>query len=449
MMNRKIRTPVWDFVNDYIKRNKSRFHMPGHKGKRIIGCEGRDITEIEGADVLYSACGIINESENIASELFNTAHSYYCTGGSTLAIYAMLSLVRDNDKRTTILAARNVHKAFINACAILDYDVDWIMGENFSHICQCKLSPEIVNDAIKKSENKPSAVYVTSPDYLGSIQDIEGISRICRDYNIPLLVDNAHGAYLGFLEKSLHPIHLGATMCCDSAHKTLPALTGAAYLHISKDAPTEYIKNARTKLSIFASTSPSYLILQSLDKVNEYLFTKIRRDIKKCIKTTNEMKNYISSRGFFVCETEPLKIVINALKSGYTGFELAQHLRKNKIEPEFCDNDFLVLMVTPKNTKKDFKRLKSAFLNISPKPEINPIHINNLITPKKALSIRDAVFSDSEWIDIYDAGGRICASPTVSCPPAVPIALSGEVIEKDMISLFKYYNINQVMVIKK
>lgn len=449
-MNKKVKTPVLDFVNDYIKSGRSRFHMPGHKGKRFLGIEGYDITEIEGADVLYSADGIIDESESIASELFNTAHSYYCAGGSTTAIYAMLALVADkNEERTHILAARNVHKAFVNACAILDYDVSWIMGEEFSHICRCKITPKMVEEAIKNAEHKPSAIYLTSPDYLGNIQDIEEISKICKAYDVPLLVDNAHGAYLGFLEKSLHPIHLGADICCDSAHKTLPALTGAAYLHISKDAPYEYVKNARKKLSVFASSSPSYLILQSLDMVNSYLAKSIRKDLLRCIKSIDQIKGYILGKGFLVCKTEPLKIVIDALKSGYTGIELAQLLRRRKIEPEFYDNDFLVLMVSTQNKRKDFKRLKSAFSKLCAKPEIPKPVIKPPHSIKTATSIRRAVFSESESVDICKAVGRICASPTVSCPPAVPIAISGELIGEDMISLFKHYGIKKIEVIKE
>jgi arginine/lysine/ornithine decarboxylase len=118
---------------------------------------------------------------------------------------------------------------------------------------------------------KPCAVYVTSPDYLGNQQDLAGLSAVCAARGIPLLVDNAHGAYLHFLPQPAHPLDLGATACCDSAHKTLPVLTGGAYLHIAKNAPERYARDAKRAMALFGSTSPSYLILQSLDRANAYL----------------------------------------------------------------------------------------------------------------------------------------------------------------------------------
>ena len=240
--------------------------MPGHKGRGSLGIEAFDITEISGADVLYSPSGIIAESEENATELFGTAHSFYSTEGSTLAIKAMLKLVTNGTvqgERPLILAGRNAHKAFIFAAALLDFDIEWLFGEEGSHICECKITPAALDEALQKKKRLPAAIYITSPDYLGNIADIRGLSEVADRYGIPLLVDNAHGAYLKFLEPSMHPIDLGASMCADSAHKTLPVLTGGAYLHIAKKAE-RFVDGARGALSLFASTSPSYLILQSL-----------------------------------------------------------------------------------------------------------------------------------------------------------------------------------------
>ena len=442
-----MKTPISDFINSYIKSDFSRFHMPGHKGIGPLGFEQYDITEIDGADVLYLADGIINESENNCSSLFKTQHSFYSTSGSTLAIYAMLALLKKSGEKPLILAARNCHKAFINACALLDFDIEWIIPENFVHICRCDIDENLVDEAIINAKRTPTAVYITSPDYLGNLQDISKISAVCKKHNIPLLCDNAHGAYLAFLKDSLHPIHLGATMCCDSAHKNLPSLTGGAYLHISKDAPYEYVNNARDMLSVFSTTSPSYLILQSLDLLNKYLSESFKDELDSCIKKVDELKENIKKSGFEVLKTEPLKIVINANKSGYTGFELAKILRDKKIEPEFCDREFLVLMVSPKNTESDFLKLLSCFKDLPVKAPINttPIAFPKINT---VCSVRDAIFSESEIVDISNACGRICSSPLVSCPPAVPIVMSGEEITPKAIELFKFYNISKIKVLK-
>ena len=441
-------TPIYDFVKNYTESGYSRLHMPGHKGTGILGCEKYDLTEICGADVLSEACGIIAESENNASALFGSAHSFYITEGSTAAICAMLALVKRTDgKRTLILAARNVHKAFIHACALLDLDTAFIMPESFSGILSCKVTPDTVEQKILECETKPDALYLTSPDYLGTLQDIKGISEVLRKYNIPLLVDNAHGAYLKFLESPLHPMDLGADICCDSAHKTLPVLTGGAYLHISKNAPKEYLAEARGKIALFTSTSPSYLILESLDLANKYLNESFKKDLSECIRKTDELKEYITEKGFTVAKSEPLKITIEC-----DGEALSRHLRKHKIEPEYVGTDCLVLMLTPQNTATDFERLKQAFSchSLPLEGKVSPKVADEVSypTPPTKLSIRNAIFSPSEEVDTDSAEGRICAAPTVSCPPAVPIAISGEEITKETIALLKHYGINKIKVIK-
>ena len=144
-----MKTPISDFIDRYIESKASRFHMPGHKGVGEI--EKYDITEIAGADVLYSATGIIEESENKAAELFGTAHSYYSTEGSTLAIKAMLFLAT-RGKSKTILAARNVHKAFVYGCALLDLCVEWLYPEEFSHLCSCKITAKDVENKLSEIE---------------------------------------------------------------------------------------------------------------------------------------------------------------------------------------------------------------------------------------------------------------------------------------------------------
>lgn len=438
-------TPIIDFVKEYEQKNMARFHMPGHKGKNFLGVEMYDITEIDGADVLGTADGIIAESENNASVLFGTGHTYYTTQGSTTAICAMLALVKKQNG--IILAARNVHKAFVHACALLDMDVQWLMDSGASTVLKCEVTAKTVEDKIKSLSKKAVAVYLTSPDYLGNIQDIPQISKVCSKHNIPLLVDNAHGAYLGFLETSLHPIHLGATVCCDSAHKTLPVLTGGAYLHISKDAPKELIDNARASLALFSSTSPSYLVMQSLDLCNRYINGNIRTDLLNCVNKINDLKAFIREKGFCVTDSEPLKITLDCYTSGYTGEEMATILRNNNAEPEFYDDRFLVLMITPQNDEEDFKLLYNVFSDLKPKTAIpeNGLKVN---LPVKRMSVRDAVFAETETVDVDNSIGRICASPTVSCPPAVPIAVSGEEITKEVAELFKYYSIDKILVVK-
>ena len=439
-------TPIFDFVKRYAESKTTRFHMPGHKGAGDLGCEAYDITEILGADVLYSAEGIIAESEENASRLFGTHHSFYSTQGSTLAISAMLALATAGKRAPYILAARNVHRAFISAAALLDLDVGFIYPSVDSHLCACPITAADVDEAIKNAEKAPCAVYITSPDYLGNIADVKGIAKVCKTHGIPLLVDNAHGAYLKFLPEDCHPITLGAAMCADSAHKTLPALTGSAYLHISKDYP-EYAEGARGALALFASTSPSYLTLCSLDLCNKRLAEDYRERLSATCGLCHRFKGLLCDLGYAVEGGEPLKIVIDALSSGLSGEEIASALRSKGVEPEFYDDEYLVLMASPENSEEDFLKAEIAFRGLKPEKTEKPAAPRAPKSHTREMSIRSAVFSKSEIIPVSESLGRVCASPTVSCPPAVPIVISGEKITEEDIELFKHYGIEKLSVI--
>ena len=339
-------TPICDFVNRYKNSGISRFHMPGHKGKPLLGFEGLDITEINGADSLFEADGIIRESEKNASFLFG-CDTFYSAEGSSLAIRAMLYMVylyaRKNGKSPVIAAGRNAHKAFVNSAAVIGFETEWIYG-NCGGYLSCEIQPCDLDKML--SESDVCAVYITSPDYLGNVADIRGISEICKKHGCMCIVDNAHGAYLKFLETSQHPIDLGADMCCDSAHKTLPALTGGAYLHISESAPEFFVENAKHAMALFGSTSPSYLILQSLDAVNAYIYDGYRDRLSHFAKKVSDLKERLVDKGYSLVGDEALKITVASKSYGYRGDELADELRLRGIECEFSDPDFTVLMLT-------------------------------------------------------------------------------------------------------
>ena len=440
-------TPIYDFVQNYIKSNTARLHMPGHKGVSFLGCEALDITEIRGADELYAPTGIIRESEENATHLFGTAKTIYSAGGSSQSINTMLYLAylsADKSNRPFVLAGRNAHKSFIYALAKLDCDVEWLYPENSCSICSCIVTPENLEKTLKKHTYKPFAVYITSPDYLGGISDIKSLAKICKKYNIPLLIDNAHGSYLKFCENDVHPISLGADMCCDSAHKTLPVLTGGGYLHIAKDDIYRFSKNVVNAMAIFGSTSPSYLLLQSLDLCNKYIDEKIRNDISACAEKVSEIRKIMIERNISSVSYEPLKITVD-FRGADLDFECI--LSENNIEYEYSDGEFVVFMLTPQNSDEDFEKLKSFFekINITGKTDASHIHLPNA---ERVMTIREAIFTESEEVKVQNALCRICASPTVSCPPAIPIAVSGEQITEEHIELFRKYNKDKISVVK-
>jgi arginine/lysine/ornithine decarboxylase len=235
-------------------------------------------------------------------------------------------------------------------------------------------------------------------------------------------------------------------MCCDSAHKTLPVLTGGAYLHISKGANERYKLAARQKMNIFCSTSPSYLILQSLDLCNKYIADGFCEDLGKTVEKISILKQKLSEFGFRLLGTEPLKITVDANFSGYRGIELATILRGSEIEPEYADNRFVCMMFSVNNSDADFERIEACFKGIRAG---EPIIENQFVVSEiyKKMSIREAVLAESEALEVENSLGRVCAVPAVSCPPAVPIVISGEEITAEHIELFKNYNIKTVEVV--
>ncbi|MEE0967831.1 MAG: aminotransferase class V-fold PLP-dependent enzyme [Clostridia bacterium] len=442
-------TPICDFVNRYAESGVVRLHMPGHKGASILGFEKYDITEIEGADSLYEARGIIAESEKNASELFG-CYTYYSTEGSSLAIRAMLCLAArlaaKEGRECFIAAGRNAHKVFMSSAALLDIKVEWIRGNSESSFLSCAVTAQDIEMLFKEKANI-SAVYLTSPDYLGSMTDLKEIADVCHKNGALLLVDNAHGAYR-FLRTSRFPIDLGADICASSAHKTLPALTGAAYLHISKNSSPFLSENAKEAMLLFGSTSPSYLILQSLDALNKYLCAGYRERLEAFIKMANDLKRELIDMGYTLCGNEPLKITVMTKKYGYKGCEMAKTLEERGIVSEFSDPDFLVLMLAPENGKEGLCCLKKAMENIPKRAEI----CEKAPRPSEkvsVMSIREAMIAPSVTVSAKDAEGRILASASASCPPAVPIAVCGERIDASAVNCFRYYGIDNVRVVEE
>ena len=494
-------TPIDDFIRRYVESGPSRLHVPGHKGVGPLGFERFDITEIDGAGALYGASDIIAGSQRNASALFGSAATFYSAEGSSLCVRAMLflAMTRAAPKgRPVALAARNAHKAFVYAAALCDFDVEWLWPEADGPLCACPVSPKALAQKLDAMPEKPFCVYVTSPDYLGGMQDVRALAEVCHARGVPLLVDNAHGAYLKFLPESLHPMDLGADMCCDSAHKTLPVLTGGAYLHVSRDADPGFIDGAADALSLFSSTSPSWLILRSLDLCNARLAGDFPRALAGAAERVAALKRELTGRGFGVLPGEPMKLTISAFqkaphRSGELspqategdplsddlsladGFALADRLRQNGVECEYADAEHVVLMFSPDNAPEDFDRISRAvgtasemgwaphrpcgppphcdgeadlagFPTAPPRPEAAG---TTPPSPAPALTLREAVFAPSELVPVELAEGRVCAAPTVSCPPAVPVTVSGERITAEAVRAFQRYGIDVVRVIRQ
>ena len=433
-------TPILDFLRRYAEAGTARLHMPGHKGRGPLGCEKYDITEIAGADDLSCPEGIIAESEKNASALFGTRRTFYSTEGSSQCVKAMLLLAARRSKSRKVLAGRNAHKSFLNACALLDLEPVWLSGEG--SLCSAAITPQSLRERLEGME-RPCAVYITSPDYLGNMLKTGELAAVCRDFGLPLLLDGAHGAYLDALKgphNSCQP-----DLWCASAHKTLGVLTGGAYLHVSEGSAFGFEADAREALSVFGSSSPSYLILASLDAANGRISSGFADILNDFTVKVEGLKARLAALGLAVEPSDPLRITIAAYKSGRTGFELAEMLRSSKLEPEFADEDYIVLMLTPDNNSEDLERIFSAFSPFSARIPRDPLP---LPPPGKAcMTPREALLSPRASVEARLAEGRILASAAVSCPPAIPIAVMGERLTREQVELLPKYGVEYVDVV--
>ena len=442
-------TPICDFARAYAEGDPVRMHMPGHKGRPLTGPERLDLTEIGEADVLYRSRGVIRRSEENAASLFGAARTVYSAEGSSLCIRAMLYLAlltaKEKGLPARLLAGRNAHRTLMTAAALMDLEIDWLLAAPGEDLLSCGFDADVLEE--KLAAGAYMAVYLTSPDYLGRRADLRAAAAACRCHGVPLLVDNAHGAYLKFLPEGGHPIDLGADACCDSAHKTLSCLTSAAYLHLSERAPASWAEQAEQAMALFASTSPSWLILQSLDRMNAELAGDYPEWICRTADRTAEIRMALAREGWTFAGDEPMKLTLNAAERGWSGEELQAVLRRSGIECEFADRQYLVLMPSAETTEGAWQRLLAALREIprrAPLEEKAP----ELPAPERVMSVREAMLSPQEILPVGQAVGRVLADACVSCPPAVPVAIAGERITLETAACMVWYGVTECSVVK-
>ncbi len=436
-------TPIFDFLTNYANSGTLRMHMPGHKGlapiESLSSAYELDITEIAGADSLFEAERIIRKSEENASHLFGTLETVYSCGGSTLSIQAMLYLMKQ--ERRTVVAMRTVHRSFLNACILLGLRVVWVYPDEENGILSGEYSPAAFEKCLTALEGERACVYATSPDYTGHMTDIKSLAHVCRKFSAPLLVDNAHGSHLMFTEEKLHPMSLGADLCCDSAHKTLPCLTGCGYLHTSSEKYNGRLKQA---MSIFGSTSPSYLMLCSLDLCNDFLENNISGNLRMISDKVNSIKTALKDRYIFR-KSEPLHIAIDTAAMGWDGRVLADQLTAIGCYPEYAGREMVLLLLSAAEKQENILRLQDMLTRCEDCPDNKPVQKAPAFPKMQSvMSMREAALSPSRLLPVEEAVGRVCAGVHVPCPPAVPIVISGEVITEQATEILKFYGVDSI-----
>lgn len=450
--------PILKALKDYSKEDIAYFHMPGHKGGNVfkkVGFESfdidllsMDVTEVSGIDNLHCPETSIKEAQELAAQAFGADLTFFLVNGTTGGIYSMiLASTNPGDK---IIIPRNCHKSVIGAVILgrlqpiyINPELDTILN------IASGISPTAVQKAIEAHPDA-KAVVITSPTFYGVCTDLEKISRIVHENNMMLLVDEAHGAHFGFhstLPKTA--LQCGADIVAQSTHKTLPAMTQSSMLHVKSDRVD--IDRLKFFLQLTQSTSPSHLLLASLDTARYIMEQKGEELLKDVVDQCNCLRDEINGDSNLYClskadigrdgifDIDSTRITVNFNKLGLCGTAADEILRsKFKLQVEMSDLYNIVAICTVGDTVESIKRLSEAIKTISKEhrngsTQIDGHSLGAIDKPKMMLMPWEALYQTKEDVSIDDCIGRVCGEMIVPYPPGIPIIMPGEVINKDVI----------------
>jgi arginine/lysine/ornithine decarboxylase len=456
-MNKQTRIPLYEALIEHTNKSPISFHVPGHKSGAILNQQSRnnfhevlgiDATEITGLDDLHSPEGAIKEAQELLATLYHVKESFFLVNGSTVGNLAMiLSLCKKDD---VILVQRNCHKSVLNALKLAkarpvflepEYNQDWKTATG--------VSKETVERAISLYP-EAKAVVLTYPNYYGMVYDLKSVIDLAHLHNIPVLVDEAHGPH--FIIGDPFPaaaIQLGADMVVQSAHKTLPAMTMGSYLHINSNRVNS--DKVKEYLEMLQSSSPSYVIMASLDLARNYLATYQRSDMeylqkeiscfKKELSTIQSIKvlDYPDSQG------DTLKVTIQS-RSKLNGFELQKKLEEISIFTELADPYNVLLILPLMKEYQDYPLVEAGrkikellaeipYCSIKEEFQSSCAKISELAIPYEKWSNYE-----KKIVDIGEAAGMVSAETIIPYPPGIPLLLSGELITEE-----KIYQLTQLM----
>lgn len=456
-------------------------HMPGHKRRDLSGMGlpcSYDITEITGFDDLHAPKGLLKEAMERAAALFGAKRTFFLVNGSTCGILAAIgSIVKHGDR---VIAARNCHSSVFHAIQVMDLAVSWVLPAYLSEYgIFGSVGPEAVEKALRAFP-QAKAVIITSPTYEGVLSDISSIAAICHKAGALLIVDEAHGASLPFYEKSgyrgefeggipfrelsrLSALSCQADLIVQSAHKTLPALTQTAFLHIGRDSSFSDEERIREQLSVYETSSPSYLFLASLDectgliaRMGTELYSAYEENLAFLYSALSGLRKLrvfspsVSSPGCF--QRDPGKLLVNGREAGFSGAFLGKTLRERfLIEPEMVCGDNVLLFTSIADTKEGFIRLSEALLSLEKEAQAagaleernertaprDPYAALSSFAPEPALSLTKAFEAPCETVPLSEALWRICAEYISLYPPGIPFLVPGERITEALLSVLK------------
>ena len=417
-------TPLYKRLKNYADSDRVSFSMPGHKRRTDFSELAKsDITELPATADLHAESDAVEEANSLLSKLYKSKRSFILSGGSTTAIHAMIAAAVKPGE--TLLVTPDCHMSVINICAVMgikirvadaDFDGDFMIGRG-------------INSVLKYLNNYPDirAVLITSPTYYGVCSDIKRIAAECHAHGKALIIDEAHGAHFIASDKLPDSSSFYADLVCHSAHKTLNALTGAAYLHVNGDIIRP--ERVRKFINIFETSSPSYVIAASADIARAELENGGWDDI---IDICGRFKERIKQLGIAPLDNDDsTRVVLSFGKYNITGYDVETVLsEKYSVDIEMADMTNIVLIATPKNTADDFEWLYAALEEIvsgitkreTSDYEIQPMPRRGIINSQSAL------FSGGREVGIENASGLTSRSTVTAYPPGTPVIFAGEII---------------------
>lgn len=441
MCDNQNKTPLYDSLAVLANSGTARFHMPGNKGLPrdclLDGAFKIDYTEIPQTGNLYLRDGIIHDAEMRVADYYNSGTCVFLTCGATQGIKSMLAAFCGAGGH--VLLDRNCHKSAIDACALLDLSAEFITPDFLPEYgVSCDFSPDALENILSCNPDI-RAFLLTSPTYYGANLNIAHVAHICHTHGVSLLVDSAHGSHLRAC-KVADCMMQGADCAVFSAHKTLGALTQGAYLIAQS---REMDDSLRQSASLFGTSSPSYPVMASLDLSQKWLRTDDWAAL--CAQCASLRNNVERAQNLKIPNLgDPCRLTIFSRGAGFDGRELADFLCANSIEPEMSDANCAVCIATPADLGGNLRHLETVLLALPTcrKPLDTPAILPPTKAPKRAISIRNAVFGATTQKPLTASEGAICAQTIAPYPPGVAVIAPGEFIFKEYIEYLQQIGYN-------
>ena len=445
--------PVYNAIRAYTAAEPVPFHMPGHKlgagipKEFLKEIEKLDLTEIPGTDNLHHPTGVIKEAQELAAEAFGAVRSFFLVNGSTVGLHtAIAALCRPGQR---LIVGRDCHRAVINGMLIAGVNPFYILPD---YSAEFAMNTGISASAVEKAmDDAPDAVgvLITRPNYFGVCSNVREIARMVHKRNKLLIVDEAHGAHLVFNSRLPESaLEAGADICIQSAHKTLPAFTQGAYLHVGSERVD--LQRVEYFLDIFQTTSPSYVIMTYLDiarevmkRCGEKLLDSLLDHIEACsLEMAPEGIKLLDKAGVPGFEHDTTRVTVNTRKLGITGYDAEKLLReKHHIQVEMSDLSNIVCICT---VADDSASIRHLFTGLS---DLDKSHVRmdaaqlpvftGLKLPSQAVVPSEILSAQPEKIPLADAPGRVSRELISPYPPGMALVCPGERFTHEMVKLLR------------